>query len=81
MNLLGWVLVDVDEGNPSLFFPDFTLGSGQAVRVYTNEIHPESGGFSFGSGRAVWNNRDPDRANLIDNNGNLVSSKSYPPGC
>ena len=39
------------------------------------------GGFSFGDGSAIWNNSDPDRADLRNPDGDLVSSKSYPPGC
>lgn len=34
-----------------------TLAPRQGVRVYTDEIHSEFGGFSFGSGRSVWSNK------------------------
>ncbi len=33
------------------------LEAGQSVRVYINEIHEEYGGYSFGSGKAIWNDR------------------------
>ena len=37
--------------------PRTGLQPGQACRVYTNETHPESCGFSFGSDKALWNNK------------------------
>lgn len=76
-NLNGWVLKDISEGYPSLTFPYYLLEPGATIRVYTNEIHPEWGGFSFGSGKAVWNNADPDTAALYDDEGREVSRKSY----
>jgi hypothetical protein len=58
------------------FPPDTALAPGQAVRVYTDEVHPESGGFSFGSGRAIWNDAG-DTARLLDAHGDLVSELGY----
>ena len=81
VDLAGWRLTDLDEGYPSLVFPSYLLQPGAAIRVYTNEDHPEWGGFSFGSGNAVWNNAEPDVAGLFDPQGRQVSVKSYPPGC
>ena len=80
-DLAGWVLKDISEGYPSFTFPSYTLEPGASVRVYTDEIHPEWGGFSFGYGKAVWNNKDPDVAALYNAQGQEVSRKSYPPGC
>jgi micrococcal nuclease len=77
VDLAGWRIVDIDEGYPSLTFPSYTLEPGEIIRVYTNEYHPEYGGFSFGSGKAVWNNSDPDTAVLYDSDGREVSRKSY----
>ena len=76
-DLSGWVLKDIDEGYPSITFPSYTLAPGASIRVYTNEIHPESGGFSFGYGKAAWNNKDPDTAALYTAQGQEVSRKSY----
>lgn len=76
-NLAGWVLKDISEGYPSFTFPNYILEPGAHVRVYTNEIHPEWGGFSFGSGKAVWNNKEPDVAALYNAQGEEVSRKSY----
>ena len=42
---------------PTFYFPKGTLiKSKQSVRIYTNEIHKETGGYSFGSGKAIWSN-------------------------
>ena len=76
-NLLGWVLRDISEGYPSFTFSSYVLAPGASIRVYTNENHPEYGGFSFGSGKAVWNNSEPDTAVLYDAEGRVVSSRSY----
>ncbi len=76
-DLEDWRLVDISEGYPEFRFPTFVLEPGRSIRVYTNEIHPEWGGFSFESGRAVWNNSDSDVAVLYDNAGEEVSRRSY----
>jgi beta-lactamase superfamily II metal-dependent hydrolase len=76
-NLKGWVLKDISEGYPSFTFPSFMLAPGAKIRVYTNEIHSEWGGFSFGYTKAIWNNTDPDWAALYNAQGQEVSRKSY----
>lgn len=76
-DLAGWVLRDISEGYPSFTFPSYVLAPGQSIRVYTNEIHPEYGGFSFGYGKAIWNNSDPDTAVLYNAQGQEVSRRSY----
>ena len=76
-DLAGWVLKDISEGYPSFTFPSYVLAPEQSIRVYTNEIHPEYGGFSFGYGKAIWNNSDPDTAVLYNAQGQEVSRKSY----
>ena len=81
VQLEGWRLRDIADGSPSFTFPSYTLSPGQRIRVYTNELHPEWGGFSFRRGSAIWNNRNPDVAGLFDPGGREVSRKSYPPGC
>ena len=80
-DLAGWALVDVDDGRPRFVFPSWVMAPGSVVRVYTNQVHRQYGGFSFGSGTAIWNNDEPDEAALYDSSGTLVSRKSYPPGC
>ena len=76
VDLTGWVLKDAS-GNPSFTFPSYFLQSGKNIRVYTNEVHPEYGGFSFSSGTAVWNNSNPDTAVLYNAKGQEISRKSY----
>ena len=80
-DLNGWRLVDVsDDGRRSRSRQSLSRGGGR-VRVYTNEVHEDWGGLSFGRGTAIWSNGDPDTAGLFDAAGTLVSSKTYPPGC
>ncbi|MCH7736057.1 MAG: lamin tail domain-containing protein [Chloroflexi bacterium] len=81
VDLLGWRLVDESDGFPEFAFPAYELQPQASVRVYTNEDHPDSGGFSFQRKSSVWNNSSPDTAGLIDPSGTVVSTKSYPPGC
>jgi len=72
-----WVLKDISDGQPSFTFPSYSLAPGESIRVYTNEYHPEWGGFSFESSRAIWSNSEPDIAALYDSQGEEVSRKSY----
>jgi endonuclease YncB( thermonuclease family) len=75
VNLARWRL---NAGNPGqdFFFPDFVLQPGQMCRVYTNEVHPETGGFSFRRGAAIWYNKG-DCGYLYDATGKLVSELCY----
>lgn len=75
INLSGWRLNAGDPGQ-DFRFPSFDLAPGQSVRVYTNEYHQESGGFSFGSGKAIWNNKG-DCGFLFDAGGNQVADWCY----
>ncbi len=76
-NLAGWELTDISEGYPSFTFPSYILAPGKSIRVYTNEYHPEWGGFSFEYGQAIWNNSSPDVAMLYDDQDLEVSQKRY----
>mmetsp|Transcript_23143 Transcript_23143/g.35105 ORF Transcript_23143/g.35105 Transcript_23143/m.35105 type:complete len:214 (+) Transcript_23143:63-704(+) len=60
-------------------FPQYILKPGQNVRIYTNEIHKESGGFSFGSGKAIWNNKGG-LAVLKDAKGDKLNEYKYQGG-
>src|SRR5690606_10211838 len=75
VNLGGWRLNAGDPGQ-DFGFPGFELQPGQSCRVYTNEFHPESCGFSFGRGQAIWNNSG-DCGYLYDAAGNQVSQLCY----
>jgi len=74
-NLKGWRL-NADDPGQDFIFPDFVLAPGQSCRVYTNEHHPESCGFSFGSGRAIWANKG-ECGHLFDASGQEVSTWCY----
>lgn len=75
VNLQGWRL---NAGNPGqdFRFPGFTMEPGQVCRIYTDEVHPDSCGFSFGSGQALWNNNG-DCGYLHNNEGLIVSEYCY----
>ena len=55
VHIAGWRLNASGPGQ-DYNFPDYTMQAGQDCRVYTNEIHPESCDFSFGSSVALWKN-------------------------
>ena len=80
-NLNNWSLKDVSDGSPTFTFPSYTIASSETIRVYTNEVHSGSGGFSFGRGSSIWANSSPDTAALFNSQGQEVSRKSYPPSC
>jgi hypothetical protein len=76
VDISGW---RVSAGNvgQDFHFPSATVIKPQQIlRVYTNEVHPETGGFSFGSVRAIWNNRG-DIGLLFDRSGAEVSRWAY----
>lgn len=65
-----------DEANHIFTFPSFVIQPNQTCRVYTNEIHSEWCGFSYGSGKAIWNNGG-DTAYLRDAYGTIINEYSY----
>lgn len=75
VNIGGWRL-NADDPGQDFIFPSFDLQPGQSCRVYTNENHPESCGFSFGSGQAIWANSG-ECGYLFDNTGAQVSQRCY----
>ncbi len=74
IQLRGWTLRDQE--NHVFVFPSFTLGPGQYCRVYTNEYHPTSCGFSYYSPSPIWNN-DGDCAYLKDPYDQLIDTFCY----
>lgn len=76
-DISGWQISSSVGRNKIFTFPaGTTLAAGQKVRVYTNEVHPESGGFSYGSTLSLWNDSG-DEARLLDAQGNWVSGLAY----
>ncbi|MFN6463663.1 MAG: lamin tail domain-containing protein [Nostoc sp. DedVER02] len=77
IDVSGWQIASGVGRNKAFTFPEGTkLVPGQSVRVYTNEIHPESGGFSCGSGVSLWKDSG-DEVRLLDAQGNVVSGLAY----
>lgn len=75
VNLSGWRL-NADDAGQDFIFPSFELQPGQSCRIYTNEAHPETCGFSFNSGRAIWRNTG-ECGHLFDETGVEVSTWCY----
>jgi hypothetical protein len=74
--LQGWTLED--KANHKFRFPDFILQPNQVCRIYTNENHPDTCGFSFGFDKsAIWNNGG-DCAYLKDTTGGTAFEYCYP---
>ncbi|WP_341529994.1 lamin tail domain-containing protein [Nostoc sp. UHCC 0302] len=77
IDISGWQIASGVGRNKAFTFPQGTkLAPGQSVRVYTNEVHPESGGFSCGSGVSLWKDSG-DEVRLLDAQGNIVSGLAY----
>jgi Lamin Tail Domain len=76
VDIAGWVINAGNRGQNFTFPAGTTLAPGQTIRVYTDEIHPDTGGFSYGSRRAIWNDRG-DTATLRDTVGAVVSQVTY----
>jgi len=54
------------------------LYPGQTILVFTDEVHCQTGGFSFNWGQGnIWNNAVPDTAVLYNARGEEVSRRSY----
>lgn len=75
-SLDGWKLYADDRGQDYIFPAGTYLDPGHSLRVYTNQIHPESGGHSYGIGSAIWNDKG-DVGLLSDDSGNVVSKYGY----
>ena len=76
-NISEWKITSAASSKQFLTFPPGTiLEGGKSFRIYTNEVHPETGGFSFGSKTAIWNDAG-DEAKLFDTAGSNVSTLAY----
>ena len=74
IQLQNWTLRD--EANHIFTFPSFVIQPNQQCRIYTNENHPETCGFNYGSSTAIWNNGG-DTAYLRNSIGTLIDDYSY----
>ena len=78
VEMTGWTLKNISRATPYFKFPSGYILPGGIIRVYTDEVHPETGGFTFFYGFGdLWRNDNPDIAVLYDAQGNEVSQKSY----
>ncbi|GAA0380672.1 hypothetical protein Acor_02270 [Acrocarpospora corrugata] len=75
-NISGWTLGADDVGQDFVFPPGTVLQPGQKIRIYTNEVHPEWGGYTYNSRRPIWNDKG-DAAKLRDPGGAVVSEFGY----
>lgn len=75
VDLTGWQLNDESAGEPFVF-PATVLAPGARMRVYTNEIHLATGGFSFGQTQAIWRNQG-ECGDLTDAAGREVNQYCY----
>ena len=56
-DISGWKITADGNRKEYVFAAETTLQVGEVIRVFTNEEHPEFGGFSYKSGRSLWNNK------------------------
>jgi hypothetical protein len=75
-DISGFVLGADDRGQDFTFPPGTVLQPGQRIRVYTNQVHPEWGGFSYGINKPIWNDKG-DKAALRGTDGTVVSTYGY----
>jgi len=84
VDISGYSVLDIDHhgtlketvGTTFVFPTPTELTPGKTVRVYTNQIHKKSGGYSFGSGKAIWNNKGG-KGVLKDRDDNEISQNVY----
>lgn len=76
IDLKGWQLSAGDDGQLFDFGAQALLKPHAAIRVYTNFDDSQSGGYSFNSATAVWNNKG-DTGVLSDYKGDKVAQYSY----
>mmetsp|Transcript_24183 Transcript_24183/g.24472 ORF Transcript_24183/g.24472 Transcript_24183/m.24472 type:complete len:166 (-) Transcript_24183:122-619(-) len=67
-----------NRGSTFVFPQGSSIKPNSAVRIYTNEIHNETGGYSWGSRRALWSNKGGSGV-LEDNDGKKISVYKYAP--
>mmetsp|Transcript_977 Transcript_977/g.904 ORF Transcript_977/g.904 Transcript_977/m.904 type:complete len:190 (+) Transcript_977:92-661(+) len=80
-DISGWFIYPAGtgtQGNTFYFPAGSVLKPNQSARIYTNEIHKETGGYSWGSGKALWSNNGG-LAVMKDNNGKKIMEYKYKP--
>ncbi|HEX2981874.1 MAG TPA: lamin tail domain-containing protein [Anaerolineaceae bacterium] len=74
ITLSNWTLSDAQAHEYT--FPAYVIRPGEICRIYTNEYHPETCGFSYMRGSSIWTNGG-DTATLLDSQGTLIDQLSY----
>ncbi|GAC1355122.1 MAG: hypothetical protein NVSMB42_13350 [Herpetosiphon sp.] len=75
VDMSGWILRNV-YGGEEFRWTNFSLQGRHNIRVYTNQVHPETGGFSLNASHEIWKNGG-DTAELLDRSGTVVATYSY----
>jgi hypothetical protein len=75
VDMSGWLLRDEDPNN-KFFFPDFTLGPGQSVKVWTKAGFNDSSNLYWNRTEPVWDDHS-DCIYLRDADNNLVDALCY----
>lgn len=75
VEITDWTLQD-PTGRDEYKWEGYTMKPGEKIRVYTNEVHNDTGGFTFGSGNALWPNSGG-IVELYDADHQLVSRFTY----
>ncbi|GAX24827.1 hypothetical protein FisN_6Hh404 [Fistulifera solaris] len=81
LNVAGYYLYVASNGTQGATFTfpaNSVIAPGASVRIYTNEIHKETGGYSFNSKKAIWNNKGG-LAVLKDATGKKLGEYKYKP--
>lgn len=74
IQLSGWVLKDI--ANHRFTFPSYQIQPNETCRIYTNQNDPDTCGFSYRNGSAIWNNSG-DTATLTNSAGVVIDTCSY----
>jgi hypothetical protein len=75
-DLTGWAVESKPTGYSFPFPAGTVIQPGQRYRVYTNETHQDSGGFSFSSSQEVWRDQGG-IARLLADDGFVVDQRPY----
>jgi hypothetical protein len=75
VDITEWELQDTT-GGIEFKWESYVIQPGATIRVYTNEVHNDTGGFTFGARRALWGNSG-DIAELYDADQQLISRYAY----
>eukprot|EP00551_Chaetoceros_affinis_P003878 CAMPEP_0203636542 /NCGR_PEP_ID=MMETSP0088-20131115/3076_1 /ASSEMBLY_ACC=CAM_ASM_001087 /TAXON_ID=426623 /ORGANISM="Chaetoceros affinis, Strain CCMP159" /LENGTH=214 /DNA_ID=CAMNT_0050490709 /DNA_START=61 /DNA_END=708 /DNA_ORIENTATION=- len=73
-----YVATSGTQGSTYYFPKGSTIKPNSSIRVYTNEVHMETGGYNYGSGKAIWSNNGG-LAVMKDAKGKKIAEYKYKP--